>query len=67
MTTFILQQKRQGHSLLETLGAVSCKLQRMLDKHHQRRQLLRLDDRLLRDVGLDHEQVKMEVSKPFWQ
>ena len=33
----------------------------------QRKQLARLDERLLNDVGLTKEQVRLEVSKPFWK
>ena len=35
-------------------------------RHKERTQLGYLDDRLLRDVGLSRDQVKTEVSKPFW-
>jgi uncharacterized protein YjiS (DUF1127 family) len=33
----------------------------------QRRQLRRLDDRLLRDIGLDRADVRRELGKPFWR
>ena len=33
----------------------------------QRRTLARLDDRMLRDMGLSRSDVEHEVSKPFWQ
>lgn len=32
----------------------------------QRHHLASLDDRMLRDVGLDRAAAKAEVSKPFW-
>ncbi len=32
-----------------------------------RRHLARLDDRLLRDVGLDRRQAVEEAAKPFWK
>jgi hypothetical protein len=31
-----------------------------------RRQLAQLDDRLLRDIGLDPLETRREVAKPFW-
>ena len=37
------------------------------DRASQRRTLARLDDRLLRDMGLSRSDVDQEVSKPFWQ
>ena len=37
------------------------------DRVSQRRTLARLDDRLLRDMGLTRADVDQEVSKPFWQ
>jgi uncharacterized protein YjiS (DUF1127 family) len=33
----------------------------------QRRQLLRLDDRMLRDIGVSREMAEKEASKPFWR
>lgn len=33
----------------------------------QRRQLAALDERMLRDIGLSHDDVRRETGKPFWQ
>ena len=33
----------------------------------QRRQLRRLDDRLLRDIGIDRIAARHESEKPFWK
>jgi uncharacterized protein YjiS (DUF1127 family) len=33
----------------------------------QRRQLRQLDDRLLRDIGIDRLAVLRECGKPFWK
>jgi uncharacterized protein YjiS (DUF1127 family) len=30
-------------------------------------ELARLDDRMLRDIGVTHNAVEEEVSKPFWR
>lgn len=32
-----------------------------------RQALAKLDDRLLRDVGLTREMIRDEISKPFWR
>jgi len=37
------------------------------ERSRQRRQLARLDDRLLRDIGLDRASAMEEASKSFWQ
>ncbi|MEE9327342.1 MAG: DUF1127 domain-containing protein [Cocleimonas sp.] len=33
----------------------------------QRKHLARLDERLLNDIGLTKEQVRLELAKPFWK
>lgn len=38
-----------------------------MDRLRQRRALAVLPDRLLRDVGLTHEDVAKEIAKPFWR
>lgn len=37
------------------------------ERAHQRRQLSALDDRLLRDIGLNRWDVDREIRKPFWR
>ena len=37
------------------------------ERRKQRRALARLDDRLLRDIGLSAADVEGELSKPFWR
>ncbi len=34
--------------------------------HRSRRQLAELDDRLLRDIGLDRGQARVEADKGYW-
>lgn len=38
-----------------------------LERRRQRLALARLDDRMLRDIGLTSADVEGEVSKPFWK
>ena len=39
----------------------------MLERQKQRKALLDLDDRLLRDMGITREQAWMSARKWFWQ
>jgi uncharacterized protein YjiS (DUF1127 family) len=32
-----------------------------------RRELSRLDDRILRDIGFDPQEARLEAAKPFWK
>ncbi len=36
-------------------------------RREQRRYLLSLDDRLLRDIGLTRVEAEIEADKPFWR
>lgn len=36
-------------------------------RHVSRRQLLDLDDRLLRDIGLTRDEARREGAKHFWE
>ncbi len=65
MSEFILsagQTRRVGTIilLLSTLWVWS-------ERSRQRRQLARLDSRLLDDIGLDHAHRDAEIGKPFWR
>ena len=51
-----------GYCRLVVVAALS-----WAERARQRRQLLDLDDRLLRDVGLTRRQVDRECTKPFWR
>ena len=48
------------------LGSVQT-LQSWYERSRQRRRLARLDERLLRDIGLDRVTAMEEISKPFWR
>lgn len=37
------------------------------ERARQRRHLARLDDRLLRDIGVSRVEVEAEISRPFWR
>lgn len=67
MTTLILKQKASGIPLLQKLQAMLAVINGWFERHHQRKQLARLEPRMLRDIGLDAEQVQAEIRKPFWK
>lgn len=47
----------------QVVAAVSA----MYARHATRQRLADLDDRLLRDIGLEREDVMRELGKPFWR
>jgi uncharacterized protein YjiS (DUF1127 family) len=67
MTTLILQKKPVGFFGLQKLLTVVSLIQFWLDRHHQRKQLMLLDHRQLADLGLNAQQVSLEIQKPFWK
>lgn len=38
-----------------------------IERARQRRALFRLDDRMLKDIGLSRADVAREADKPFWR
>jgi uncharacterized protein YjiS (DUF1127 family) len=62
-----LTDVRPGLSALSVVGALRGYLKSMLERQRQRRALLSLDDRLLRDVGITRQQASEEGVKPFWR
>ena len=53
----------RGASLAQLLDLLRLWRQR----HRQRQALARLDEHLLRDIGLDRRLALREAAKPFWQ
>ena len=47
--------------------SASATLQLWYERSRQRSHLARLDERLLRDIGIDRGSALQEVTKPFWQ
>ena len=42
-------------------------IEKWMERHHQRKQLAKLSQEQLDDLGLDAQQVSMEIHKPFWK
>lgn len=54
-------------ALRVSLRGVISSVSLMAARHRQRRQLKRLDEWRLKDVGLSRDQVLEEAAKPFWE
>jgi len=67
MATLILQQKGSSFSLAKKVTVGINLLNLWFERHHQRKQLAQLDERMKRDLGLDDAQIQAEISKPFWK
>ena len=58
-----------GRALALVAGSVVIGVEALLNRaevRKSRRQLAELDDRLLRDIGLDRGTARFEASKGFW-
>lgn len=49
------------------LSRVRTALITVLTRRRERQRLAHLDAHLLRDIGLDPQEVRRECTKPFWQ
>ena len=67
MSTLILQQKWESFSFKQGFVSAASTIQVWLERHHQRKQLANLGVSQLVDIGLSVNQVKLEISKPFWK
>ncbi|AZM97369.1 MULTISPECIES: DUF1127 domain-containing protein [Halomonadaceae] len=50
-----------------SLTQIRCQLRHYYQRRCSRRQLLALDDRLLKDIGITRTQAQKEGCKPFWK
>jgi uncharacterized protein YjiS (DUF1127 family) len=58
------RQRRAGNSIA---GRVLATLREWRRRAHDRAELAKLDDRMLRDIGLSHADAEFLSSKPFWR
>ena len=59
-----------GRAFALLAGAVVVGIEHVMTRAEvarSRRQLAQLDERLLRDIGLDRATARFEASKPFWE
>lgn len=59
--------KSRRRSPFRLVAAAGAAVIRWLERSQQRRALQRLDDRMLRDIGLSRADVAGESAKPFWR
>ncbi|WP_447895018.1 DUF1127 domain-containing protein [Vreelandella sp. GE22] len=50
-----------------SLNLLRATLRKYRERRRSRRQLLTLDDRLLRDIGMSRAQVNREAKRPCWR
>jgi uncharacterized protein YjiS (DUF1127 family) len=76
MTTLVERQFRDGawtshgggwSSLVRALSTASQTIRAWRLRAATRRELSRLDDRLLKDIGITRAQAYREAVKPFWR
>ena len=63
----IVPRRAMRRSLREALTAVLAVLQKWRRRSRQRAELARLDERMLRDIGVTPGDVWHEINKPFWR
>lgn len=52
---------------IELISQAWAALARMQQRRRERRQLAELDERLLRDIGIERADALRESRKPFWR
>jgi uncharacterized protein YjiS (DUF1127 family) len=60
-------RRAAGPSLRHVLSVVRKMLQQWGRRRRERAELARLDDRMLRDIGITRGDVWQEINKPFWR
>jgi uncharacterized protein YjiS (DUF1127 family) len=60
-------RRRAGRSLRRALNVVRATMQKWQQRSRERAELRRLDDRMLRDIGVTRGDVWHEINKPFWR
>jgi uncharacterized protein YjiS (DUF1127 family) len=56
-----------GAGIGDRLRALRQAFELRRERARTRRALARLDDRLLRDIGLSRADIEREIEKPFWR
>lgn len=71
MSEYLLSRQQPAANLGANFGAMARAIWQglalMLMRRRSRRMLARLDDRMLRDIGVSRNEARIEAAKPFWQ
>lgn len=59
--------REPGQALRRVVLHIITTLRTWQERACQRQALRRLDERMLRDIGLTRADVEIEVNKPFWK
>lgn len=59
--------RRVGRRLADAAFRLWLQLEAWRERARQRRDLLELDDRLLKDIGISRADARREGGKPFWK
>jgi len=62
-----IPRRNAGRSLRQALRLVRSTLQQWARRRRGRAELARLDDRMLRDIGVTPGDAWREINKPFWR
>jgi uncharacterized protein YjiS (DUF1127 family) len=67
MTVLTQHAHIDAQSLRASLSSMVARIQLWFDVSRQRKQLARLSDHMLEDIGVDRAQINAELRKPFWK
>ena len=62
-----LASKDQGPTPMSLLRRLGTAYRLICERYRQRRQLLEMDDRQLKDIGITREEAELEARKPIWK
>lgn len=62
-----LTNRRFGPVIVTVVRTVMDMLIRWQERSNMRKQLAEMDERMLKDIGISHAQVRWEAAKPFWR
>ena len=62
-----VRQRASRLTLRQALGRIFAALREWRQRSRERAELARLDERMLRDIGITRGDVWHEINKPFWR